>query len=121
MSGHPSAADLIDAVRDFLAEIEPTLVGRDSFHAKVAGNVLGLVARELRLRPEQAEHAALARVLGYDAPLDRLRSDACDALRERRLSADTPGLLDELIGATLAKLAADNPRHSTFLRLTEKP
>jgi len=121
MSGHPDAADLIDAVRGFLQEIEASLVGREAFDAKIAGNVLGIVGRELRRRPERAETAALSRLLGRDAPLAELRAEACARFRDGRLAADTPGLLDEMIDATLAKLAVDNPRFSTYRRLTETP
>lgn len=120
MSGHPSSAELVDAVRGFLASVESRLSGREAFHAKVAGNVLAIVERELRLQPEAVERAALARLLGYDAPVDDLRAEACAALRVGRLTAATPGLVDTLIEATLARLAVDNPKFSTFRRLTEK-
>jgi len=119
MSGHPTAADLVDSVRGFLAEIEASLSGREAFHAKVAGNVLAIVERELRERPEAVEAAALARLLGRDAPLAELRADVCTALRDGRIDAATPGLVDSLINATLARLAVDNPKFSTFRRLTE--
>ena len=119
MSGHPSAADLVEAVHAFLQEIESSLVGREAFHAKVAANVLGIVERELRQQPERIEANALVHILGHDAPLAELRAEACAALREGRLGTATPGLLDDLIAATLAKLAVDNPRYSTYRRLTE--
>lgn len=119
MSGYPSAADLIEAVRAFLQEIEASLVGREAFHAKVAGNVLGIVERELRQGPDRVEAEALAGLLGRDAPLAELRAGVCAALREGQMSVDTPGLLDGLTTATLAKLAVDNPRFSTYRRLTE--
>jgi hypothetical protein len=61
----------------------------------------------------------LSRLLGREAPLAALRAEACAALREGRLAADTPDLLDELTAATLAKLAVDNPKFSTYRRLTE--
>lgn len=119
MSGHPSAADLIEAVHSFLQEIEASLVGREAFHAKVAANVLGIVERELRQEPDRVEAEALRRLVGEDAPLPELRARACAALRDGRLTAETPGLLDALIESTLARLAVDNPRFSTYRRLTE--
>lgn len=121
MSGHPSAAELVESVRGFLAEVESRLSGREAFHAKVARNVLALVERELRQQPENIEAAALARLLGRSGPLTELRAEACKALRERRLDVATPGLLDALIEGTLARLAVDNPKFSTFRRLTETP
>lgn len=119
MSGHPSAADLIDSVRGFLAELESELSGRQAFHAKVAGNVLALVERELRQCPETVEGEALSGLLGRSAPLAELRAEACAALRDGRLDERTPGLIDALTAATLAWLAVDNPKFSTYRRLTE--
>ena len=120
MSGHPSAAKLVEAVRGFLASVESRLSGREAFHAKVAGNVLAIVERELRQQPEAIETAALAAILGHDGAIDELRAEACAAVREGRLSVETPGLVDTLIEATLARLAVDNPNFSTFRRLTEE-
>ena len=119
MSGYPAAPDLIDAVQAFLRDVEARLSGREAFHAKVAGNVLGIVARELRQSPDAAEIAALGGLLHSSAPLDVLRAGLCERLRDGSMDADTPGLLDALTVATLANLAADNPRFSTFQRLTE--
>lgn len=119
MSGHPSGADLVESVRGFLAEIESSLSGRQAFHAKVAGNVLALVERELRQQPDAVETEALSRLLGREGPLAELRRDTCAALRDGRLDAATPGLLDALMQATLARLAVDNPKFSTFRRLME--
>ena len=119
MSGHPSAADLIDSVRGFLVELEQELSGRQAFHAKVAGNVLALVERELRQQPEAVEIEALAGLVGGAAALAELRAKACAALRAGRLDERTPGLIDALTAATLARLAVDNPKYSTYRRLTE--
>ena len=119
MSGHPSAADLVESVRGFLADAESSLSGRQAFHAKVAGNVLALVERELRQQPDTVEAEALSHLLGRSGPLADLRADTCMALRDGRFDAATPGLLDALTQATLARLAVDNPKFSTFRRLTE--
>ena len=116
--GHPSAAVLVDAVAAFLAEIEPELNGRSAFHAKVAANALAIVARELSLQPDVAEAAALGGLLGHAAPAAKLRAEICGRLRIGQLDTATPGLLDALLAATTARLAVDNPRYSTFRRLT---
>jgi aminoglycoside phosphotransferase (APT) family kinase protein len=48
--GRPTAAELLEAVREFLAgQVMPATSGQLSFHARVAANVLGIVARELEL------------------------------------------------------------------------
>jgi hypothetical protein len=139
MAGHPDAATLLAAVRDFLGGLR--LEGRDAFHAKVAGNVLAIVERELTERPDAGEAAALHKLRrhpgesrdpwpaglgpgvrrddGVDGiELAALRADICVGLRDGRLTLATPGLLDALVAANLARLAVDNPRYSTFLRRT---
>ncbi len=46
--GRPTARELVDAVRGFLVDdVMPNTTGRLSFHARVAGNVLAIVGREL--------------------------------------------------------------------------
>ena len=92
------ATTLIEAVQLFLAELEPELKGRRAFHAKVAGNALAIVARELAQQPQAREQTLLAGVMGHDAPLDTLRTRMCDQLRAGTMGAATPGLVDALLG-----------------------
>jgi hypothetical protein len=106
MAGHPDAAALVAAVREFIAGL--ALDGRDGFHAKVAANALAIVERELAQNPDAAEAAAIGMT----------RAAVCERLRDGRLTLATPGLLDALVAANLARLAVDNPRYSTFLRRT---
>lgn len=117
MAEQIEATTLIEAVQLFLAELEPELKGRRAFHAKVAGNALAIVARELAQQPHAKEQALLAGVMGQDAPLDTLRAMLCDNLRAGAKDETTPGLVDALLGVALAKCAVDNPRYSTFKRL----
>lgn len=117
MAEQIEATTLIEAVQLFLAEMEPELKGRRAFHAKVAGNALAIVLRELAQQPQAKEQALLAGVMGHDAPLDRLRASLCDELRSGAKTEATPGLVDALLAVALAKCAVDNPRYSTFKRL----
>ena len=55
---HPTASELLAAVQLFLKEAEGELRGRLAFHAKVAGNALGIVIRELEGRPDEVEKQA---------------------------------------------------------------
>ncbi len=110
---------LVEAVAAFLKGIEGQLSGQPAFHAKVAGNALGIVARELALQPQATERAALAGFLGHDAGLDALRAELCGRLRRGQLTPETPGLLAALQVATMAKVAVDNPRYATLQRLTD--
>jgi hypothetical protein len=48
--GRPTASELPEAVREFLTgQVGPATTGQLAFHARVAANVLGIVARELEL------------------------------------------------------------------------
>jgi aminoglycoside phosphotransferase (APT) family kinase protein len=48
--GRPTASELLDAVREFLTgQVMPAATGQVGYHARVAANVLGIVARELEL------------------------------------------------------------------------
>ena len=50
--GRPTASELLDAVRGFLTDqVMPATTGQLAFHARVAANVLGIVAREIELGP----------------------------------------------------------------------
>jgi len=50
--GRPTASELLDAVRSYLTDqVMPATGGQIAFHARVAANVLGIVARELELGP----------------------------------------------------------------------
>ncbi len=50
--GRPTASELLEAVREFLTgQVMPAATGQLAFHARVAANILGIVARELELGP----------------------------------------------------------------------
>ncbi len=58
--GRPTASELLEAVREFLTDqVRPATSGQLAFHARVAANVLAIVARELELG-EPPSHASLA-------------------------------------------------------------
>ena len=117
MSEQIEATALLEAVAAFLKGIEPELSPRNAFHAKVAGNALAIVRREIDAAPYDVERAALARFLGHDAGIDALRAEMCGRLRAGQLTPEAPGLLAALIDATLAKVAVDNPRYATYVRM----
>ncbi len=102
----PSAAELLDAVREFLeSEVLPVTEGRVRFHVRVAANVLRTVGREIVLGPEQAAaHVRRLEGLGVhsDAELAAaIRSGALDARWEE---------VRAVVGATVRdKLAVANP------------
>jgi hypothetical protein len=48
--GRPTATELLEAVREFLTgQVMPDSTGQLAFHARVAANILGIVAREVEL------------------------------------------------------------------------
>ena len=66
--GRPTAAELVEAVREFVADdVMQRTEGRTRFHARVAGNALAIVERELALGPAlAAAHRARLAALGFD-------------------------------------------------------
>lgn len=119
MYDHPTAAELVHAVREFLKEqAMPALEGRAAFHARVAVNALSIVERQLELSSEHepAERSRLRTLLGHDGSLDAQNRELCRRIRSGELDADTPGLVEHLFETTLAKLAVDQPRYSGYLR-----
>jgi Domain of unknown function (DUF6285) len=104
----PTAAELLDAVREFLeSDVLPAVEGRVRFHVRVAANVVSMVARELTLGPRQAEeHLQRLARLGVSDEAGLAEAIRSGALDDR---------LDEVravVRATVAdKLAVANPRY----------
>lgn len=102
--GRPTAAELVEAVREHLADVvAPHLDGAAAFQLKVAGNALGIVERELRTPPtsvlDASMEAALAAAIRNGAELEddvvvELRKAVVDRLRVANprwlLPADQP-------------------------------
>jgi len=94
----PSAAELVEAVRDWLTrEVMPGAKPVNGFHARVAANILAIVEREIELGPAQAEaHKGRLDLLGMadDAELAAaIRSGRLDDRLDevRRLVWDSVG------------------------------
>jgi hypothetical protein len=100
----PSSAQLVAAVRDFLADdVLPAVEGRVRFHTRVAINVLAIVEREIELGPAHAaEHARRLADLGVD-------DDAELAAAVREGSLEESALVEALRGMVRAKLEVANP------------
>jgi Domain of unknown function (DUF6285) len=110
----PSAAELLDAVAEFLAsDVLPATEGRVRFHVRVAANVVGMVARELVLGPAQAAaHASRLEALGVhsDAELAAaIRSGALDGRAQEVRDAVRATVADKLAVANPGYLAGDEP------------
>ncbi len=115
MMDQPSIVELVEAVRNFLEERAlPELKGHTKFHARVAANALGIVARELTEGPAAfAREAARLRALtlgdGTAAELNRL---LCGMIRDGRIALDDPRLVAHLEATARDKIAIDQPGYA---------
>lgn len=86
MNDRPTAEELLRAVERFLErEVVPRLDGVPKFHARVAANVVAMVAREIETADahERGEWLRLGELLGSDEPCPEGREARRDALAER--------------------------------------
>lgn len=117
MQDNPSAEKLLAAVRAFLNDTAmPQLSGQAAFHARVAGNVLDILARELQLAPcfNRAEQARLESLLGESGSLEDLNRKLCDKIATGALDLSDETLKTHLIKVTMGKLAIDQPRYQGY-------
>jgi aminoglycoside phosphotransferase (APT) family kinase protein len=104
----PSAAQLLEAVREFLAsDVLGATEGRVRFHVRVAANVIAMVGRELQLGTElAAAHALRLAGLGVSS-----EAELASAIRAGAF-ADRLGAVSDSVRATVAgKLAVANPAY----------
>ena len=117
MLDSPAGADILDAVARLLRDtLIPQLPPDAVFAVRVAANAVDLVARELRQGgPAEAEAITrLQALLGHGGALPALEAELATALRQGRLGADSPGLMDHLWATTMAKLAIDQPTYAPY-------
>ncbi len=112
MRDRPDAAELAEAVREFLeGEILPTLTDhRQRFRTLVAINGLGILERDLRAGTEEdeAERQDLQRLLGSEEEdLSALNRELAQRIRAGEAP---PGTLAFLQGSVRAKLRIASPR-----------
>jgi len=111
----PSMRELVEAVRFFLeTKAMPELKGHTAFHARVAANALGIVARELESggASAEAETIRLRALLGRDGSLEDLNRVLCAQIRSGELDISSAALEEHLERTTLDKVAIDQPNYS---------
>jgi hypothetical protein len=113
---------LLDAVREFLeSDVLPATEGRVRFHARVAANVVAMVARELALGPDlAAAHKARLEALGVDNDAElaaAIRSGALDARAEEVRAAVRATVADKLRVANPGYLTSATDATEPFLPL----
>ena len=127
MGDRPTKLELLEAVRRFLdVELLPDLDGVARFHARVAANVLAIVAREIEREPDAlpAMYNELAELLGTPQPAPVALGDldrAVDALEQELVERIRAGDADSgaFRAATLSalrvcvgeRLAIANPKY----------
>lgn len=107
--------ELVKAVQSFIeTKAMPELKGHTAFHARVAANALGIVARELELGPRaaDAEKEQLIALLGHDGTLDNLNRELCKQIRDGKIGIDSEVLRRHLELTTLDKITIDQPNYS---------
>ena len=105
--GRPTAAELVEAVREYLDGVMERSEGGAGFEARVARNALGIAERELRLGPAlAAAHAPRVAALGFadDAAL-------ATALRSGVLDDDWESVAPALAAAARDQLLVANPAY----------
>ncbi len=123
MMDQPSVLELVKAVQSFIeTKAMPELKGHTAFHARVAANALGIVARELELGPKagEREKAHLVRLLGRDGSLEDLNRELCERIRGGKIDIESDALRQHLELATLDKVAIDQPNYSGYVRAREE-
>ena len=119
MMDQPSIRELVEAVRNFIeTRAMPELKGHTAFHARVAANALGIVARELELagKSGEAEVTRLKALLGHEGSLDELNRELCRRIRSGDITLATQGLPEHLEQTTRDKVAIDQPGYSGLTR-----
>jgi hypothetical protein len=120
MMDQPSVLELVTAVRDFIEQrAMPELKGHTAFHARVAANALGIVARELEKGGPsgEVELDRLKVLLGRDGTLMELNRELCARIRAGAIELDTPGFAEHLTLTTRDKVGIDQPNYSGLRRL----
>ncbi|HWA31537.1 MAG TPA: DUF6285 domain-containing protein [Rhizomicrobium sp.] len=115
MMDQPSTLELVKAVQSFIeTKAMPELKGHTAFHARIAANALGIVARELELGPRatEMENAQLSVLLNQDGSLEELNRELCKRIREGKIDIQSDALRQHLELTTLDKVAIDQPNYS---------
>ena len=120
----PDAVELLDIIAQFLREdVAKNTVAPTNFYAQVAANAIDIVRREIT-QGAKADTVAIERLrkllIMPDGKLEEMESMLAEWIREGRMTADSPGLLEYLWQSTLAEMAIDQPNYATYKHLTKK-
>ena len=119
----PRLDELLISVRDYLrGDVMAETSGRTNFLARVAGNSLDIVLRDLEFGAphRDAEHTRLRTLLDADDGLEALRWRLVHALRDGSMPLDHPGLAAHLRATVVNQVAIDQPKYSGFKTATAR-
>jgi hypothetical protein len=108
----PTASELVTAVREFLEhDVMGATEGRVQFHARVAVNVLNIVARELELGDDLAgrECERAAALLGHSGDARDLERELAAAIRSGLLDYRLKEVREHVRATVREKLLIANP------------
>ena len=112
----PNAAELVEAVREFLWDhIAPNVEGQLAFHTRVAINALAIVERTIAQggAMDAAELDRLKDLLDRDGNLEDLNEELSRAIRAGEMDDRKEALLAHLRQTSEDKIALANPRYLT--------
>jgi hypothetical protein len=112
----PGAAELLGAVAEYLEQqLLPELEGSRQFNTRVSVNVLRIVQRELGQPDDASLHDQLKALLGAEGEVEALLVQLAERIRSGGFDENAPRLLAFLRQHTLARLAVDSPKYSSYL------
>ena len=116
-SDMPRLDELLVSVREFLhGDVMSATTGRTNFLARVAGNSLDIIGRELTIGPALARHetALLSEMLGLNGDIDQLRWQLVRLLRDGSMELESSLLQRYLRDSVVNQVAIDQPKYSGF-------
>lgn len=119
MHDRPTAAELVESVREYLEKDVMTGEGRVAFHARVAARVLAMVERELTSgqAPYAEDRERLTALLGHgadDASVRDLNIELARRIRAGELDDRTDQVFAVVRASVRSKLAVSNPEYVTI-------
>lgn len=112
----PRADELLKSVTDFLREqVMSETTGRTQFLARVAGNSLDIVLREMALgeaAADQERERLQSLLASAETDVMRLRQRLVSGLRTGQIELSTPGLAEHLRASIVNQINIDQPRYA---------
>ena len=113
MHDRPTAAELVESVREYLEQDVMPGAGRVAFHARVASKVLAMVERELAIGADQyqSEHARLGDLLRHRGSVRELTVELARRIRDGELDDRADQVFASVRASVRSKLAVSNPEY----------